>query len=336
MAIKLQLYLAEAMHPFSGHSAQLAQGAQRQAAAVGTVSGSLAGIGRLPRSATPDNLVAADPAAAAATAAAAAAAAAAAGATGGAVTDVAADSGSCTEVSLESRSSPEAASSPSPSTAVEDMQLVFSTAVHGRNLAALYAQVAGRSPCVLILRTLNKKAVIGVYVSCSIAPSHRSGIYDQRGDSSCFCFRLNSLVLNTGGTQTSINTVSSFKSAYARKYPAKPPTSMVSTVNVEGDRDPGDEGEGAADDAGAVGAGAGAGAAAGTTSNKRAEGARRQQQRRSPYPLHVRPEPFDESKEAYTLGRYVDFVKTRYINGDASVLMFGATASRQPMNAIRL
>ena len=37
-----------------------------------------------------------------------------------------------------------------------------------------------------------------------------------------------------------------------------------------------------------------------------------------------------------SLGRYVEFVKTRYISGDASVLMFGATACRQPMNAIRV
>ena len=39
----------------------------------------------------------------------------------------------------------------------------------------------GRCPCVLVLRSLHKKAVVGVYVSCSIAPSHRSGIFDQRG-----------------------------------------------------------------------------------------------------------------------------------------------------------
>ena len=302
MAIKLQLYLAEAMHPFSRHAVQQAQ--QRPQQAVGATSGSLAGIGRLPRSATPENVVA-DPAAA----------------------DPGVDSVSCNEASYDS-----GAEASSPSTAVEDMQLVFSTAVHGRSLAALYAQVAGRCPCVLILRTLNKKAVIGVYVSCAIAPSHRSGIYDQRGDSSCFCFRLNSLVLNTGGTQTSINTVSSFKSAYARKYPAKPPTSLMSTVNAEGEAAMamGDDPEAATEDPVEAGAGTGAG----TGASRRAEGKRRQ--RRAAHPLHVRPEPFDETKETYTIGRYVDFVKTRYINGDASVLMFGATASRQPMNAIRL
>ena len=35
------------------------------------------------------------------------------------------------------------------------------------------------------------------------------------------------------------------------------------------------------------------------------------------------------SNEPYTMDSYVEHVKTNYISGDASVLMFGATASRQ-------
>ena len=38
----------------------------------------------------------------------------------------------------------------------------------------------------------------------------------------------------------------------------------------------------------------------------------------------------------YPIFRYVEFIKTRYISGDLNLLMFGATACRQPMNAIRI
>lgn len=99
---------------------------------------------------------------------------------------------------------------------VQSIKLVFSSAKHGRSLSTLYDMVAGRAPCVLLLRSMHKQAVIGVYVSCSIAPSHKTGVFDQRGDSSCFCFRLNSVML-----EGSLDTISFFKSAYARKYPGK-------------------------------------------------------------------------------------------------------------------
>jgi hypothetical protein len=38
----------------------------------------------------------------------------------------------------------------------------------------------------------------------------------------------------------------------------------------------------------------------------------------------------------YNMDRYMDYINNNYISGDSSVLMFGSTASRQPMNAIRL
>ena len=35
---------------------------------------------------------------------------------------------------------------------VQNMRLVFSSARHGRSLSALYEMVAGRAPCVLLVR----------------------------------------------------------------------------------------------------------------------------------------------------------------------------------------
>ena len=62
---------------------------------------------------------------------------------------------------------------------------VFATYKNGWNLYTLYDRVKGRYPCILLIKTVDAQAVIGMYLSCTLAPST-----SIRGDGDCFCFRL--------------------------------------------------------------------------------------------------------------------------------------------------
>lgn len=69
---------------------------------------------------------------------------------------------------------------------MEGFELKFATYLDGWNLSTLYSLVEGCSPCLILIKSVEMEAVVGVYVSSVISPpsSH------TRGDGSCFCFRL--------------------------------------------------------------------------------------------------------------------------------------------------
>ena len=54
----------------------------------------------------------------------------------------------------------------------------------------------------------------------------------------------------------------------------------------------------------------------------------------SHHSLHHHNSEKEKEKEPYTMDSYVEHIKTNYISGDASVLMFGATACRQVSNLV--
>ena len=211
-------------------------------------------------------------------------------------------------------------------------------------------------------RSLHKQAVLGVYISCAIAPCHRAGSFGQRlvmndsfanllhttsltwcaeqylimlifffpfliiqcytlhrGDLSCSCFRLNSVMISTGASSSvSLNTVSLFKSALARKLPPKIP-SLTGSDSAEEE----------------INLAVGADAISGELDDSyhRGHGSQKRIQRGGDgdlkNPKVSPPKVTGTSSEQYTMDSYVEQVKTNYISGDASVLMFGATASRQ-------
>jgi hypothetical protein len=74
---------------------------------------------------------------------------------------------------------------PSPAR-MEGFQLKFATYLHGWNLSTLYSLVEGLFPCVLLIKSVEIEAVIGIYLSSTISPPSNN----TRGDGSSFCFRL--------------------------------------------------------------------------------------------------------------------------------------------------
>jgi hypothetical protein len=165
-------------------------------------------------------------------------------------------------------------------------------------------------------------------------PRFSSSTCLPRGDHTCFCFRLNSVTIATGsGSSVSLNTVSFFKSAYARQHPLAPPSAYF--LDTDDDRGghlkaKDDEKEDERMQAREVSDGLGHGQRAGHA--RRFSGVReghssgsKSRRRSSTGTLGVEP---------YTMNSYVEHVKTDYISGDASVLMFGATASRQVRTAL--
>jgi hypothetical protein len=74
---------------------------------------------------------------------------------------------------------------PSPAR-MEGFQLQFATYLNGWNLSTLYSLVEGCCPCVILIKSVEVEAVIGIYLSSTISPPSSS----TRGDGSSFCFRL--------------------------------------------------------------------------------------------------------------------------------------------------
>ena len=158
----------------------------------------------------------------------------------------------------------------------------------------------------------------------------------SRGDHTCFCFRLNSVTIATGsGSSVSLNTVSFFKSAYARQHPLAPPSAYF----LESDDERGahlkakdDEKEDDRVQPREVSDGLGHGQRERAGHTRRFSGVKeghssgsKSRRRSSTGTLGLEP---------YTMSSYYEHVKTDYISGDASVLMFGATASRQVCTAL--
>mmetsp|Transcript_16939 Transcript_16939/g.25557 ORF Transcript_16939/g.25557 Transcript_16939/m.25557 type:complete len:531 (+) Transcript_16939:174-1766(+) len=69
---------------------------------------------------------------------------------------------------------------------LEGFELVFATHKDGWNIHTLYTLVQDLAPCILILKSVEEQAVIGVYLSCPMSPPSTN----VRGDGECFCFRL--------------------------------------------------------------------------------------------------------------------------------------------------
>jgi hypothetical protein len=68
---------------------------------------------------------------------------------------------------------------------LHDFQLAFATYKNGWNIHTLYDRIKRRSPCIMLIKTVDSQAVIGMYLSCTLAPSPQI-----TGDGECFCFRL--------------------------------------------------------------------------------------------------------------------------------------------------
>ena len=145
----------------------------------------------------------------------------------------------------------------------------------------------------------------------------------------------------------SLNTVSFFKSAQARKHPlGNPPILDIEGEgqgNVKEEKDKNSDVNGEGVQVQVLGLGLGVGQGAGVRNSYRHSSARE-----GPNSMKSKEKEKDREKERergevgkspgsqsgmpaepYTMDSYVDFVKNNYISGDASVLMFGATASRQ-------
>jgi hypothetical protein len=73
-----------------------------------------------------------------------------------------------------------------PTIRLEGFQLKFATYLNGWSLNSLYSLVEGCAPCLLLIKSVEVEAVVGVYLStCLAPPSSRT-----KGDGSSFCFRL--------------------------------------------------------------------------------------------------------------------------------------------------
>lgn len=149
-----------------------------------------------------------------------------------------------------------------------------------------------------------------------------------RGDHTCFCFRLNSVTIATGsGSSVSLNTVSFFKSAYARQHPLVPPSAFLDNDDDRGcylktkDDEKEDERMHVREVSDGLGHGQRAGFARRFSGVREGHASGSKSRRRS--------STGTLGMEPYTMSSYYEHVKTDYISGDASVLMFGATASRQ-------
>jgi hypothetical protein len=66
------------------------------------------------------------------------------------------------------------------------LHLVFSTARNGWDLSTLYEKTQGIQPCVVVVKALGSKGIVGAFVTASLAPPSLR----PRGDGQCFCFRL--------------------------------------------------------------------------------------------------------------------------------------------------
>lgn len=73
-----------------------------------------------------------------------------------------------------------------PDARMEGFELMFSTYNDGWSFETLYDMTAHLAPCVILLRTVESDALIGMYMSKAISPPSM----DVRGDGQCFCFRL--------------------------------------------------------------------------------------------------------------------------------------------------
>ena len=183
------------------------------------------------------------------------------------------------------------------------------------------------------------------------------------GDHSCFCFRLNSVAVPSGSSSpVSLNTVSFFKSAHARQHPPPAPSIVAGDSEEEGEptgRELEMEWVRAVGEMPyreeVVGTGMGLDQECGgngdndttrrysTMKEGVAAGVREKDKERDRDRDRDGPASFNSGggagtgvgnrsgviPEPYTMASYVEHVKTAYIAGDASVLMFGATASRQ-------
>ena len=127
------------------------------------------------------------------------------------------------------------------------------------------------------------------------------------------------MTISTGASSSvSLNTVSLFKSALARKLPVKI-SSLISS-------DTEDEETSLAD--GALGGEIDDSLNRVNDSDK--DKGNQKVVEGNSKDIRVSPRTVTSmNNEQYTMDSYVEQVKTNYISGDASVLMFGATASRQ-------
>jgi hypothetical protein len=73
-----------------------------------------------------------------------------------------------------------------PDTRMQGFDLMFATYNNGWSIDTLYGMTEHLAPCVILLRTVEHQAVIGMYMSEKISPPSM----DVRGDGQCFCFRL--------------------------------------------------------------------------------------------------------------------------------------------------
>jgi hypothetical protein len=73
-----------------------------------------------------------------------------------------------------------------PAVRLEGFQLKFATYLNGWSLNSLYSLVEGCSPCLLLIKSVEVEAVVGVYISTPLTPPSSR----PKGDGSSFCFRL--------------------------------------------------------------------------------------------------------------------------------------------------
>lgn len=73
-----------------------------------------------------------------------------------------------------------------PDVRMQGFELMFATYNNGWSIDTLYGMTEHLAPCVILIRTVEHQAVIGMYMSEKISPPSMN----VRGDGQCFCFRL--------------------------------------------------------------------------------------------------------------------------------------------------
>lgn len=74
-----------------------------------------------------------------------------------------------------------------PHSRMEGFDLMYATYNDGWSFEQLYGLTKQLTPCILIVKSSHKNALVGMYLTCNLGPAS----FDIRGDGQCFLFRLN-------------------------------------------------------------------------------------------------------------------------------------------------
>ena len=74
-----------------------------------------------------------------------------------------------------------------PTSRLEGFDLMYATYNDGWSFEQLYRMTHHLSPCIILIKSVQKHAIVGMYLTCNLGPAS----HEVRGDGQCFLFRLN-------------------------------------------------------------------------------------------------------------------------------------------------